>query len=169
MPSQTKSIPEGYHTVTPHLIVQGAPKLLDFLKQAFDAKEKYSLTGPDGAIMHAEVKIGDSMVMIGEAMGEWKAMPASIALYTDNADALYALPPGMHTIPRTQIADIWFSFDIVTERAECPCGLCLTQHRKFSHGTSFPNKRAFFWMPPHDVRCAGVARLDGYPRIVKIV
>jgi uncharacterized glyoxalase superfamily protein PhnB len=89
MPSQTKSIPEGYHTVTPHLIVQGAPKLLDFLKQAFDAKEKYSLTGPDGAIMHAEVKIGDSMVMIGEAMGEWKAMPASIALYTDNADALY--------------------------------------------------------------------------------
>ena len=89
MPSQTKSIPEGYHTVTPHLIVQGAPKLLDFLKQAFDAKEKYSLTGPDGAIMHAEVKIGDSIVMIGEAMGEWKAMPASIALYTDNADALY--------------------------------------------------------------------------------
>jgi uncharacterized glyoxalase superfamily protein PhnB len=100
MPSQTKSIPEGYHTVTPHLIVQGAPKLLDFLKQAFDAKEKYSLTGPDGAIMHAEVKIGDSMVMIGEAMGEWKAMPASIALYTDNADALYkrALEAGATSI-----------------------------------------------------------------------
>jgi uncharacterized glyoxalase superfamily protein PhnB len=100
MPSQIKSIPEGYHTVTPHLIVQGAPKLLDFLKQAFDAKEKYSLTGPDGAIMHAEVKIGDSMVMIGEAMGEWKAMPASIALYTDNADALYkrALEAGATSI-----------------------------------------------------------------------
>jgi uncharacterized glyoxalase superfamily protein PhnB len=89
MPSHVKPVPEGFHTITPHLIVQGAPKLLDFLKQAFDAKEKYSLTGPDGAIMHAEVKIGDSMVMIGEAMGEWKAMPASIALYTDNADALY--------------------------------------------------------------------------------
>jgi PhnB protein len=100
MPSQVKPVPEGYHTLTPHLIVQGAPKLLDFLKQAFDAKEKYSLTGPNGAIMHAEVKIGDSMVMIGEAMGEWKAMPASIALYTDNADALYkrALEAGATSI-----------------------------------------------------------------------
>ena len=100
MPSHIKSVPEGYHTITPHLIVQGAPKLLDFLKQAFDAKEKYSLTGPDGAIMHAEVKIGDSMVMIGEAMGEWKAMPASIALYTDNADAIYkrALEAGATSI-----------------------------------------------------------------------
>ena len=100
MTSHIKSVPEGYHTITPHLIVQGAPKLLDFLKQAFDAKEKYSLTGPDGAIMHAEVKIGDSMVMIGEAMGEWKAMPASIALYTDNADAIYkrALEAGATSI-----------------------------------------------------------------------
>jgi len=100
MPSHIKSVPEGYHTITPHLIVQGAPKLLDFLKQAFDAKEKYSLTGPDGAIMHAEVRIGDSMVMIGEAMGEWKAMPASIALYTDNADAVYkrALEAGATSI-----------------------------------------------------------------------
>jgi PhnB protein len=89
MSSQTKPIPEGYHTLTPHLIVQGASKLLDFLKEAFDAKEKYSLPGPGGAIMHAELKIGDSMVMIGEATGEWKAMPASLALYTDNADALY--------------------------------------------------------------------------------
>jgi uncharacterized glyoxalase superfamily protein PhnB len=100
MPSHVKPVPEGFHTITPHLIVQGAPKLLDFLKQAFDAKEKYSLTGPDGAIMHAEVRIGDSMVMIGEAMGEWKAMPASIALYTDNADALYkrALEAGATSI-----------------------------------------------------------------------
>ena len=100
MPSQIKPIPEGYHTLTPHLIVQGASKLLDFMKQAFGAEEKYSLPGPDGAIMHAEVKIGDSMVMIGEATGEWKAMPASLALYTDNADAIYkrALEAGATSI-----------------------------------------------------------------------
>lgn len=100
MPSQIKPIPEGYHTLTPHLIVQGASKLLDFLKEAFDAKEKYSLPGPGGAIMHAEVKIGDSTIMIGEAMGEWKAMPASIALYTDNADVVYrrALEAGATSI-----------------------------------------------------------------------
>jgi PhnB protein len=100
MPSQTKPIPEGYHTLTPHLIVQGASKLLDFMKEAFDAKEKYSLPGPGGVIMHAEVKIGDSTVMIGEATGEWKAMPASLALYTDNADAVYrrALEAGATSI-----------------------------------------------------------------------
>ena len=89
MASKVTPIPEGYHTLTPHLIVQGASKLLDFLKEAFGATEKYRLPGPDGVVMHAEVKIGDSMVMIGEATGQWQAMPASMALYTDNADALY--------------------------------------------------------------------------------
>lgn len=100
MASKVTSIPEGYHTLTPHLIVQGASKLLDFLKEAFDATEKYRLPGPDGVVMHAEVKIGDSMVMIGEATGQWQAMPASMALYTDNADALYkrALEAGATSI-----------------------------------------------------------------------
>jgi uncharacterized glyoxalase superfamily protein PhnB len=100
MTGKIKPIPEGYHTLTPHLIVQGASKLLDFLREAFEAKEKFRLPGPDGTVLHAEVKIGDSMVMIGEATGEWKSMPASIALYTDNADALYkrALEAGATSI-----------------------------------------------------------------------
>ena len=100
MAAKVKPIPEGYHTLTPHLIVQGASKLLDFMRAAFNAEEKYRLPGPDGLIMHAEVKIGDSMVMVGEATGEWKAMPASLALYTDNADALYkrALEAGATSI-----------------------------------------------------------------------
>ncbi len=84
-----KPIPEGYHTVTPLLTVQGAAKLIDFLTQAFDAKEIYRLPGPDGAVMHAEVKIGNSMVMLGEANDECKAMTARIALYVEHADALY--------------------------------------------------------------------------------
>ncbi|MGH7233017.1 MAG: VOC family protein [Nitrospiraceae bacterium] len=84
-----KPIPDGYHTVTPVLTVQGAAKLIEFLKQAFDAKEIYRLAGPDSSVMHAEVKIGDSMVMLGEATDEWKPMPAKIALYMKDTDAWY--------------------------------------------------------------------------------
>jgi PhnB protein len=82
-------IPEGYHTVTPYLVVQGAAKLIDFLKQAFDAKEIMRMPRPDGTIMHAEVRIGDSAVMMGDAWGEFKPMPGSIYLYVHDTDATY--------------------------------------------------------------------------------
>ncbi len=59
-----KAIPDGYHSVTPYLVVQGVPKLLDFLRHAFEAKEVHRTTGPDGATRHAEVRIGDSVVMV---------------------------------------------------------------------------------------------------------
>jgi uncharacterized glyoxalase superfamily protein PhnB len=84
-----KPIPEGYHTITPHLTVQGVAKLIDFLKKAFDAKEIMSHPGPDGRIMHAEVKIGDSIVMMGEAGGEWQPMPAALYIYVPDTDATY--------------------------------------------------------------------------------
>lgn len=84
-----KPIPEGYHSVIPYLIVQGAAALIDFLRQAFDATEKERHAWPDGSIMHAEVKIGDSVIMLGEARGEWKPMPASIYLYVNDADATF--------------------------------------------------------------------------------
>jgi PhnB protein len=60
-----KPIPEGYHSVTPYLVVPGASKLIDFLKQAFEAEETERVASPDGTIMHAEVRIGDSIIMIG--------------------------------------------------------------------------------------------------------
>jgi PhnB protein len=82
-------IPEGYHTVTPYLVVQGVPKLIDFLKQAFDAQEIRRMPRPDGTIMHAEVRIGDSAVMMAEAMGGFKPMPGSRYLYVDDTDATY--------------------------------------------------------------------------------
>ena len=84
-----KPIPDGYHTVTPYLTVADAGKLLDFVKQAFDAQELHVQTGPDGAIRHAEIKIGDSMVMLGQAQGEWKPMPVMLYLYVEDADKLY--------------------------------------------------------------------------------
>jgi PhnB protein len=84
-----KPIPDGYHTLTPVLTVQGAAKLIEFLKQAFDAKESYRLAGPGGTIMHAELKIGNSMVMLGEATDAHKPMPAKIALYVEDTNAWY--------------------------------------------------------------------------------
>ena len=84
-----KPIPEGYHTVTPYLTVQGAAKLVDFLKQAFGAEEIFRTTGPDGTIRHAEVRIGDSVVMMAEPRGEWKPMPGAIYLYVNDTDAAY--------------------------------------------------------------------------------
>ena len=84
-----KPIPDGFHTVTPYMVVEGASKLLEFLKRAFEAKELQRMAQPDGSIMHAEVKIGDSVVMMGEARGEHKPMPCSIYLYVNDADTVY--------------------------------------------------------------------------------
>ncbi len=84
-----KAIPDGYHSVTPYLTVQGVPTLIDFMKQAFEAQEIERMTGPDGRIGHAEVKIGDSIVMMGEAGGQWQPMPGSIYLYVNDVDATY--------------------------------------------------------------------------------
>jgi len=84
-----KPIPEGYHTITPYLTVQGADKLIDFLKQVFAAAEIERMTNADGTIKHAEVRIGDSVLMISESRGEWKPMPGAFYLYVSNADAIY--------------------------------------------------------------------------------
>ncbi len=84
-------IPDGYHTVTPYLTVDGADTLLAFVKQAFGAEETVMMPSHDGTIGHAEVTIGDSVVMMGEAAGsdQGVAMPASIFLYVADADATY--------------------------------------------------------------------------------
>ena len=84
-----RPIPEGFHTVTPYLVVQGVPRLVDFLKGAFDAQEIMRMPRPDGTIMHAEVRIGDSVVMMGEAMGDFKPMPGSLYLYVADTDDTY--------------------------------------------------------------------------------
>lgn len=84
-----KPIPEGYHTVTPLLSVKGADRLIDFMKKAFGATEIYRFPAPDGSVMHAEIKIGDSIVMLGEAMEGFATMPMSLYLYLKDVDATY--------------------------------------------------------------------------------
>ncbi len=83
-----KAIPDGYHTVTPFLSVKGAGKLLDFLKNAFGAKEVMRMPGPGGVVMHAEVNIGDSRLMVSETM-QGEPIKGSFYLYVNDADALY--------------------------------------------------------------------------------
>jgi len=82
-------IPKGYHAVTPYLCVQGAGTLIDFVKRAFAATEREMMKRPDGTIGHAEVQIGDSIVMISEARGEHKPMPSALYLYVTDTDATY--------------------------------------------------------------------------------
>lgn len=83
-------IPQGYHTATPYLIMRGADKTVDFLKNAFGAKLSFDpMMSPDGKIMHADLMIGDSHVMISEATEQHPAMPTMVHLYVPNVDAVY--------------------------------------------------------------------------------
>jgi uncharacterized glyoxalase superfamily protein PhnB len=82
-------IPQGFHSVTPYLVVEGAAQLIEFLEDAFDAQEIFRATRPDGSISHAQVKIGDSFVELADAHGQLKARPGAIHLYVNDADAVY--------------------------------------------------------------------------------
>ncbi len=84
-----KPIPDGYHTITPYLTVDDPGAVIDFLKKAFDAQETYAMRDSSGNIGHAEVKVGDSMLMLGKARGEWHARPGNFYLYVENVDAVY--------------------------------------------------------------------------------
>jgi PhnB protein len=88
-----KPIPEGYHTITPYFSARNARKLIEFLEQAFDGQVLDKTTLPDGTVMNAQVKVGDSMLMVGEAakdMGGRSLMPAMLYMYVEDADAVYA-------------------------------------------------------------------------------
>ena len=89
--AKVKPIPDGYHTVTPMIVVEGADKVIRFLEKVFDAKELGRVSRPDGKIGHAEVKVGDSKVMISEAGGskDCVATPANLYVYVKDVDAAY--------------------------------------------------------------------------------
>jgi PhnB protein len=103
-----KPIPEGYHTVTPYLIVNGAAELIEFMKRAFDAKEIMRHETPERGIMHADVQIGDSHVMLGEACPEFGPMPAMIHLYVEDVDAIYRAAVEAGATPLREPADQFY-------------------------------------------------------------
>ena len=100
--NNVRSVPEGYHSVTPFVIVRGAARFLDFMADAFDAKEMGRVTGADGTIGHAETRIGDSVVMTFDAKADWPATPAFLRLYVDDVDAVYerALSAGATSVTK---------------------------------------------------------------------
>lgn len=91
----TSHLPDGYHSVTPSLTIRGAAEALEFYKKAFGAEELYRLSGPSGKIMHAEFKIGNSVVMMSDEAPEWQAVsplqlggcPSTLILYVPDVDA----------------------------------------------------------------------------------
>ena len=84
-----KKIPDGYGTVTPYLVVSDAARLMDFIKEAFGAKELFRMNGPNGRIAHAEAQIGTSRVMMGEPMEPGKETKAMLHLYVEDCDSMY--------------------------------------------------------------------------------
>ena len=96
--SSVKPIPDGYHTVTPHLVVRDAAKAIDVYAKAFGAEERFRMPGPGGVVMHAELAIGDSVVMLGEEAPQMGATspqtiggsPVSLLIYVKDVDASFA-------------------------------------------------------------------------------
>ena len=94
MPSQVRPIPQGYHTVTPYLVVSGGARAIEYYQRAFGAKEIHRMNGPGGKVMHAELRIGDSVIMLADEMpGAGTRSPQSLSgttggifLYVDNVD-----------------------------------------------------------------------------------
>ncbi|AWM37050.1 Glyoxalase-like domain protein [Gemmata obscuriglobus] len=83
--------PDGYTTVSPYLIVSGASTTIEFLTRVFDATEIRRFPGEDGRIMHSEVQIGDTVVMIADGAEGWPPIPAHVHVYVEDVDATFKL------------------------------------------------------------------------------
>src|SRR5689334_21722221 len=93
--AKVKPIPEGYHSITPYLIIRGAAKAIDFYKKAFGATEIMRMATPDGKVGHAELKIGDSIFMMGEEMQQMGyrapqgSTPVGLMVYVEDVDRVF--------------------------------------------------------------------------------
>jgi len=92
--SRVKPIPDGYHAVTPFLVVSDAARAMEFYKAAFGATERMRMAGPGGKIVHAEMTIGDAVIMVADEFPEWgnlspeslNGSPVRMALYVEDVD-----------------------------------------------------------------------------------
>jgi PhnB protein len=116
MADKVNHIPDGYHSVTPYLIFDGAARAIEFYKQAFGATEVFRMEGPDGRIGHAEIKIGDSHVMLADEHPEMDARsprsiggsPISMMLYVEDVDAVVGRAVEAGAKPTRPIADQFY-------------------------------------------------------------
>lgn len=96
--SQVKAIPEGYHSIHPYMMFKKCTDAIEFYKKAFGAQEKLRMPGEDGSIRHAEIVIGDSVIMMADeapaieafSIGHFGGSPVSFLLYTQDCDAMYS-------------------------------------------------------------------------------
>jgi uncharacterized glyoxalase superfamily protein PhnB len=97
MAAKVNPIPEGHHTVTPHLVIRGASEAIEFYKKAFGATELMKMTGPGGLITHAEIRIGNSVLYLADEFPEWgsispltlKGSPVVLNLYLEDVDTVF--------------------------------------------------------------------------------
>ena len=116
MAGNVKPIPDGYHTATPYLVVKGAAKAIEFYKNAFGAKELMRMAGPDGGIMHAELKIGDSIIMMGEenlqrgtrSPESLGGSPMSLYLYVEDCAKVFDQAVGAGAAATTPVTDQFY-------------------------------------------------------------
>ena len=116
MNAKAKPIPDGMHTLTPHLVCAGAAEAIEYYKKAFGAVEIMRLPGPDGRLIHASVKIGDSILMLVDEMPEWgsvgpkalKASPVTIHLAVENADEVIDRAVAAGAAIKMPVADMFW-------------------------------------------------------------
>jgi PhnB protein len=108
-----KPIPEGYHSVTPYLAVDDAAKAIEYYKAAFGATERVRMNGPDGTVGHAEIQIGDSLIMLSDPMPdssttaprELGGTTSSVFLYVEDVDAVVQKAVDGGAIIKTEVED----------------------------------------------------------------
>jgi PhnB protein len=185
-------IPDGYHSLTPYLNVNDAAKLIDFMKQAFGAEELLRMPGPGGAVQHAELRVGDSILMVSDALRD-PPMPSTLFLYVPDTDATYrrALAAGAASVAepvdkfwgdrfarvRDPAGNLWslatHREDVAPEelarRAAAPASFGLRLERSFAapraqvfHAFTEPALRSQ-WLRPGDDWTVPVTELD--PRV----
>ena len=103
-----RPIPEGYHSVTPWIISRDSARLIEFLNAAFGAEELARVVGEDGSIGHAEVRIGDSVVMMFDAKPHWPDTPAFLRLYVADGDAVFQQALRAGATPVTEMTHLFW-------------------------------------------------------------
>jgi len=116
MSTKVKAIPAGYHTITPNLLVREAGKAIEFYKKAFAAELVMNMPGPDGSVMHAELRIGDSVIMLGDEKPDmgckgpnaYGGSPVSFYVYVENVDAAWKRAVDAGGTPKMPLADMFW-------------------------------------------------------------
>ena len=103
-----QAAPAGYGTVTPWVITRDTARLIDFVQEAFGAHELGRVPGPDGRVGHAEVRIGDAVVMMFDRAGDWPDTPGFLRLYVEDADLVYARAVAAGATPVTPVTGLFF-------------------------------------------------------------